>query len=194
MTTQLPTISISSTALLYMDFQVDICAHYPHAEALIARAGEVLEKVRSKGVVVGHVRVAFEESDYQAIPERNKAFSTLGAIKRFPAAAPDSQIVAELAPVDGEISVRKTRVGAMSTTNLEEQLQGKGIDTLVLAGIATSGVVLSTVRAGADKDFRILVLSDLCLDADPQVHQVLIEKVFPRQAWVMSSEDFLTLI
>jgi nicotinamidase-related amidase len=82
----------------------------------------------------------------------------------------------------------------MSTTNLEEQLQGKGIDTLVLAGIATSGVVLSTVRAGADKDFRILVLSDLCLDADPQVHQVLIEKVFPRQAWVMSSEDFLTLI
>jgi len=56
--------------------------------------------------------------------------------------------------------------------------------TLVLAGIATSGVVLSTLRQAADLDYRLVVLSDGCADADPQVHQVLTEKVFPRQAEV----------
>jgi len=65
-------------------------------------------------------------------------------------------------------------------------LRSQQIDTLILTGIATSGVVLSTLREAADKDFSIKVLSDACLDADPEVHRVLTEKVFPRQADVMS--------
>jgi hypothetical protein len=58
--------------------------------------------------------------------------------------------------------------------------------TLILGGIATSGVVLSTLREAADKDFALTVLSDACLDADPEVHRVLMEKVFPRQANVLT--------
>jgi nicotinamidase-related amidase len=61
-------------------------------------------------------------------------------------------------------------------------LRGRGIDHLVLAGIATSGVVLSTLRQAADLDYRLTVLADGCLDADPEVHEVLLHKVFPRQA------------
>jgi nicotinamidase-related amidase len=56
----------------------------------------------------------------------------------------------------------------------------------VLAGIATSGVVLSTLRQAADLDYQLTVLADGCLDADPEVHRVLLEKVFPRQAEVTS--------
>jgi nicotinamidase-related amidase len=61
----------------------------------------------------------------------------------------------------------------------------------VLTGIATSGVVLSTLREAADRDFRLVVLSDGCLDADPEVHRVLTEKVFPRQAEVMAVADWV---
>jgi nicotinamidase-related amidase len=61
-------------------------------------------------------------------------------------------------------------------------LRSGGIDSLVLAGIATSGVVLSTVRQAADLDYQLTVLADGCLDADPEVHRVLTEQVFPRQA------------
>ena len=61
-------------------------------------------------------------------------------------------------------------------------LRAGGIDHLVLAGIATSGVVLSTLRQAADLDYRLTVLADGCLDADPEVHRVLTGKVFPRQA------------
>jgi len=54
----------------------------------------------------------------------------------------------------------------------------------VLTGVATSGVVLSTLRQAADLDYRLTVLSDGCLDNDPEVHTVLTAKVFPAQAEV----------
>jgi len=55
----------------------------------------------------------------------------------------------------------------------------------VLCGIATSGVVLSTLRQAADLDYRLTVLRDACADAEAEVHRVLTEKVFPRQADVV---------
>lgn len=64
-------------------------------------------------------------------------------------------------------------------------LRASHADSLVLAGIATSGVVLSTLRQAADLDYSLTVLADGCLDADPEVHRVLLEKVFPRQAEVV---------
>jgi nicotinamidase-related amidase len=60
----------------------------------------------------------------------------------------------------------------------------------VLTGIATSGVVLSTLRQAADLDYRLIVLADACLDADPEVHRVLTEKVFPRQAEVRTVAEW----
>ena len=71
---------------------------------------------------------------------------------------------------------------------MEPALQG--IDHLVLAGIATRGVVLSTLRQAADLDYRLTVLADGCLDADPEVHQVLLGKIFPRQAEVIGVAEW----
>jgi nicotinamidase-related amidase len=88
------------------------------------------------------------------------------------------------------VTVRKLRVSAFTGSDLEVVLRAQGIEHLVLAGIATSGVVLSTARAAADLDYRLTVLSDGCLDADPEVHRVLLEKVFPRQAEVATIADW----
>jgi nicotinamidase-related amidase len=62
----------------------------------------------------------------------------------------------------------------------------------VLAGIATSGVVLSTIRQAADLDYELTVLEDGCADADPEVHRVLMEKVFPRQASVITAQEWIS--
>jgi nicotinamidase-related amidase len=70
-------------------------------------------------------------------------------------------------------------------------LRAGEIRNLVLTGIATSGVVLSTLRQAADLDFGLTVLADGCLDGDPEVHRVLTEKVFPRQADVVSVEEWV---
>jgi nicotinamidase-related amidase len=51
---------------------------------------------------------------------------------------------------------------------------------------STNGVVLSTLRAAADMDFRVTVLADGCADPDAEGHRVLLEKVFPRQAEVLT--------
>ena len=86
----------------------------------------------------------------------------------------------------------KVRFGGFSTTDLYEQLRARGVKTIIISGIATRGVVLSTVRDAADKDLRIFVIKDLCLDADPEVHRVLTEKVMPAQAWVVTSDELLS--
>jgi nicotinamidase-related amidase len=82
--------------------------------------------------------------------------------------------------------VTKRRIGAFAGSDLEIVLRSAGIEALVLAGVATSGVVLSTVRLAADMDYRLTVLADGCADADPEVHRVLTGKVFPRQATVQT--------
>jgi nicotinamidase-related amidase len=87
--------------------------------------------------------------------------------------------------------VLKKRVSAFTGSDLDVLLRGAEIDTLVLTGIATSGVVLSTLRQAADRDFRLVVLADGCLDSDSEVHRVLTEKVFPRQAEVTTVEEWV---
>ncbi len=73
-------------------------------------------------------------------------------------------------------------------------LRAAGVDTLVLLGIATSGVVLSAVRHAADEDYRLIVVEDGCADRDPEVHRVLMEKVFPRQGTVVRSEAVIAAV
>ena len=91
---------------------------------------------------------------------------------------------------DDDIVVTKLRVSAFAGSDLEVLLRGLEVRDLVLAGIATSGVVLSTLRQAADLDFGLTVLSDACADGDPEVHRVLLEKVFPRQADVVTTAEW----
>jgi nicotinamidase-related amidase len=90
--------------------------------------------------------------------------------------------------------VIKSRVNAFAGTDLELLLRAREIDTLVLFGIATSGVVLSTALHAADADFRLLIVKDCCADLDQSVHSCLIEKVLPRCATVLSSDEALSLV
>jgi nicotinamidase-related amidase len=181
------TIDPQRTALLVMDYQEAIVAMIEDADALVARAAQAIELVRGYGGHIGYVRVAFTAADLQNIP----ATSSMGArIAAGPEAfmddSPTTQIDERVAPRSEDIIVRKTRVGAFSTTDLAQQLTSRGIDTLILAGISTSGVVLSTVRDASDRDYRLFVLSDATADRDPVVHECLMEKVFPRQADVIT--------
>ena len=86
--------------------------------------------------------------------------------------------------------ITKTKPGPSSTTALDVTLREMGKDTLVV-GVATSGCVLSSVRWAEDVDYKIVVVSEACSDADPEVHRVLTEKVYPRQGTVMITDQFL---
>jgi nicotinamidase-related amidase len=181
--------------LLVMDFQVGIVERVADAEPLLRRVAGAIATARARGLAVGYVRVAFEDADYDAVPPTNKLFNRLAEGGRANHAdAPATAVHDQVAPEPGDIVVRKTRVGAFSTTDLDEQLRTRGISTLLLAGISTSGVVLSTVRDAADRDYRIVVLADGCADFDAEVHDVLLGKVFPRQADVVAVADLEALV
>lgn len=185
------TLDPSRTALVLMDYQRGIVGRLADgdADALVERAAAALDLARRAGVTVGYVRVALADDEAAAVPERNRTFSALAGRGGMRPDDPDTAVVDRLAPRPEDVTVRKVRVGAFSTTDLDDQLRRRGIDTLVLAGISTSGVVLSTVRDAADRDYGLVVVADLCADTDAEVHRVLIEKVFPRQADVVSSAE-----
>jgi nicotinamidase-related amidase len=194
MTDPAPAIDPRRTALLMMDFQSGIVARVPDSEGLLERARALVALARRRAVTVGYVRVAFEADDYDAVPDTNKSFRVLAANRGMDSGAPETAVHDAIAPEPGDIVVRKTRVGAFSTTDLDRQLRDRGIDTIVLAGISTSGVVLSTVRDGADRDYRIYVVEDATADLDPAVHEILMHEVFPRQADVVSTAELSALL
>jgi nicotinamidase-related amidase len=99
--------------------------------------------------------------------------------------------MAQVMPQSGDVVLTKHRVGPFSTTDLNERLKKLGIETLVLMGVASSGCVLSAVRWAADIDYKLIVLSDCCADRDDEVQRVLMEKIFPGQATVTTSKEFI---
>lgn len=177
---------MSRTALLSMDLQLNHLAHTP-AEYL-PRAVRAHDTARSAGIPVIHVALQLRPGHIDAHP-RNKIFGSLPS-HLFTADDPGAAIHPDAAPAQGEIVVHKNRVSAFAGNNLQQILDAQDIGHLVLAGIATSGVVLSTALQAADLDYRTTVLSDACADPDPAVHRTLVDDVFPRRGEVVTVEEW----
>ena len=174
-------------ALLVMDVQEGIVKRFGEKPEALAPFRRAVSAARAAGIPVIFVRVAFR-AGYPEVSPKNKAFSSLTKLGGMTVTDASTQIHSSVAPEPGEPVVTKLRVSAFAGSDLEVILRSRMIDTLVLAGIATSGVVLSTLLEAADKDYGLVVLSDACLDADPEVHRVLIEKLFPRRADVLTAD------
>lgn len=186
-------IDRARSAVLAMDYQTGIVAGYATGQdALLQRAGDVLARARRAGLPVIYITVGFRPG-YPEISPRNARFSALKEGGRF-LAGPDAEVHPAVAPAPGDILVTKHRVSAFAGTDLEMILRANGIDTLILFGIATSGVVLSTVRHAADADYRLIVVKDCCADRDPDVHRCLVDTVFPGQATVITAGELLEVL
>ncbi|HEY4163640.1 MAG TPA: isochorismatase family cysteine hydrolase [Dongiaceae bacterium] len=183
------TIDPKTSALLVMDYQIAIVEGFADdKDALLQRMAGLIDVARTAGMMVLYVVVGFREG-YPEVSPKNMSFSAVKAAGRLAAGSPDGGIHPAVAPKAGEVVVTKHRVGAFLGTDLDMVLRANGIETMVLAGIATSGVVLSTLRHAADADYRLVVVRDCCSDRDAEVHRVLLDKVFPRQSMVVTAED-----
>jgi nicotinamidase-related amidase len=183
------TFEPNRTALLVMDLQTDVVAMFGEkATPLLDRAADVVALARRAHVPIIYIVVGFRPG-YPELNPRNDAFSAVSRSGRFVVGHPGSDIAPAVRPEEGDIVVVKHRVSAFAGTDLEMILRARGVDTLVLLGIATSGVILSTVRHGADADYRLVVVKDCCADRDEEVHRVLTEKILVRQATVICASD-----
>jgi nicotinamidase-related amidase len=174
-----------TTAVLTLDIQEGVVASMPGAEAILPQAAAVVELARTAGFLLLHVGLGFEPG-YPEISPRHARFSLLRERGQYVKGSASARIHGAIWK-PGDIVVHKHRVSAFSGNALQMILGARGIETLVLCGIATSGIVLSTLRAASDLDFQCVVVKDACCDRDEEVHRVLTEKVFVTQATVVTA-------
>jgi len=177
------------TALLIADFYAEMMHTLPHAveRHVVEKTRALQQAARQAGILVCYSATVFR-SGYIEISDRNKTFSERKRSGQPAVSDPIQLIHAAVAPGAGEVVVGKHRVNALYGTDLDMVLRANAIDTLVILGYATSGVVLSTVRYAADADYRLVVVEDCCSDQQADVHDFLTQRIFPRQADVVTSE------
>ncbi len=182
----------SQTALLVMDLQNPIIQSLTDQTTIVTNVSKAVAQARAKKIPVIYVVVGFRPAAPE-ISAQNKSFSILNNKEMWTTEFSDQwvQIHPDLTPQTDEVVITKRRISAFTGSDLEVVLRGLNIRHLVLTGISTSGVVLSTVREAADKDFQLTVIEDCCADRDPEVHQVLTSKVFPAQAEVIRLENWI---
>lgn len=179
-------------ALLVMDMQQGVLTRFGDgADALVARTAQAIAAARSASIPVIFVRVAFR-AGYPEVSPRNRGFAAIAARGgSFTEDDAATQLHPGLGAGPDDVVVVKRRVSAFSGSDLDVVLRSLGVDSLVLGGVVTSGVVLSTVRQAADLDYRLTVLSDACADTDTAAHDVLIGSILPRQAEVVTVADWV---
>jgi nicotinamidase-related amidase len=183
-----------TTALLILDVQPATMGMLGEsAPAFAANVKKALAAARRHGILVLHVVVGFRKG----FPELSAAMTnaTFAALRGNAAAMPGLENPVpdpSIEPQPNEMVITKRRVSAFAGSDLEVILRGYKIEHLVLTGIATSAVVLSTLCQAADMDYRISVLSDVCADRDPEIHTILLSKVFPRRAEVLTADQWIT--
>ena len=187
-----PPLDPSHTAVLSMDLQAAIIRIYTgeQEQSLIGRAADALRSCRDRGITVIHIQVGFRPG----MPEINPRNALFAAVRNSPERqklfqGDAGKIHPALGPEGDDIVVTKHRVSAFAGTDLDMILRAKAIDTLLLFGIATSGVVLSTLVDAFDADYRVIVVGDCCADIDADVHKVLVEKFFPRRGTVVTAAE-----
>jgi nicotinamidase-related amidase len=179
------------SAVLSMDLQTGVVSVYVKDEGFIPRVARTLEQARGAGLPIIHVRVGFRPN----VPEANPRNLFLSAVKASTKhqqffQGESGAIHSALTPAASDLVVTKSRVSAFAGTDLDLLLRAHDIETLIIFGIATSGVVLATLVAAFDADYRLIVIKDCCADLDAELHQCLIGKYFPRLAAVVTASEF----
>ncbi|SAL57252.1 isochorismatase hydrolase [Caballeronia turbans] len=190
MSPQIPAIAPARTALVVMHYQADILGLFPSvAPALIANTRTLCDAARARGVGVYFVNLRFSPG-YPEVSPLNKNGQ---GIKRLGLFTGD-RTAPELGQRDDEPLIIAHRASVFFGTGLEERLAARGVDSLIMAGIASTGVVLSSVAYASDADFRLYTVKDCCYDPDQVVHEHLFSTAFESRTTVLSLADALLLL
>lgn len=169
--------ALARTALLIIDMQRDFIEpggfgatlgnDVSLLSAIVPTCQTVLGAWRTAGGLVVHTREAHRPDLSDCPPaKRNRGSPTLrigdmGPMGRILVAGePGNQIIAELAPVAGEIVVDKPGKGAFYATQLHNLLQARGITHLLFMGVTTEVCVQTSMREANDRGYDSLLLTD----------------------------------
>ncbi|WP_199509857.1 isochorismatase family protein [Nucisporomicrobium flavum] len=167
------TLSPARTTLVVVDLMPRIVEQDmgPHRGAdVVARAVRLADAFRRAGGTVVLVRV--ERPNVAEQP-------------------PGSGFVRELEPRPDDVVIVKRTIGAFYGTGLADRLRDRGIDTVVLAGLATTMGVESTARAAADHGFDVVFAADAMSGVTTAEHDHALTVVLPRFGEVLTTDAVL---
>ena len=169
---------------------------YQHrlAQHVIPNIGRLLSDFRHRGALVAFTEFGSEADDGSDLPlwaRRHNAISAqlIGTRCYLPLSDPESRVIAELAPRDGELLVTKTTSGPLAGTRLPRILRERGITTAVVVGVATNVCVQGMARELADSDFDVYVCADACATIGAAFHEAALSSLAVAFAHVVSTED-----
>ena len=165
-------INRNKTAVIILDYQVSRLGVFPKEieNGLISKANQISTAARQNSIPVIFIRLQKGER------------------------TTDTELHPQLVHQTGELVLTKKKSSPFSTTDLDDRMKKRGIDTLVILGVYTGGAVLSTVRWAAEMDYKMFVLSDCCAERDEEVQRVLIEKILIHKTTVITANGFLELL
>ena len=194
--TALLSIDVQNTYMTPSDDPVERARWAPFYERMreivIPRTANIQNSFRKHGMDVLHARIAclLENGKDRSLSQKKPGWNYL----LLPKDREDAQIVAELAPREGEIVVTKTTDSALTGTNLRLVLHNMGIKNVVLTGIFTDQCISSTVRSLADESFNVILVEDCCAAGTDELHRKELEILNMIYCHVISSGELMDIM
>lgn len=185
------TLDMARTALVLIDLQNSNVnrelAPYS-AEQTVGNCVLLAQEMRNRGAMIVYVRVLLNELP---TPLADAPMRPPGA-----AAPPyDASDLADMAGVEAtDIVVTKRQWGAFYGTELDQLLRRRGIDTIVLGGIATNFGVESTARAAFDRNYKLVFAEDAMSSMDAEAHHFACKHIFPKMGRVRSTRALIDML
>ncbi|KZB79309.1 cysteine hydrolase family protein [Amycolatopsis regifaucium] len=180
-----------TVALIIGDLQRGITDKYPFAGKVLPQVAELLPRARAAGVRVVFVHFAMRGNGADLPPGNALVRSFFEAGDTFHEGSAGTELTLPVA--DEDVVVLKRRASAFAGTDLDLVLRAGGVDTVAIAGVATSAMVAATCYDAADRGYHVTVLRDGCADGDPAMHDFFMDAVFPSRGFeVVSSAEWST--
>jgi len=184
-------INRNTTALVVIDLQKGIAGYptQPHTAAtVISNAAKLVKTFREKKMPVCLVHVTLSPETALKV----KSDSTFTRTEPFP---PDwAEFIPEIAPVATDIIIGKKQWGAFYGTDLELQLRRRGMDTIILCGIATDYGVESTARFAYEYGFNTVFAEDAMASHTKEQHECAVNFILKRLGRVRLTDEILAAL
>ena len=181
-------------ALVLVDFTVGFCdpAHFGGGNILDAarQSRHLLQAFRQLGLPVAHTRIVYAEDGSDAGAWLRK----VPTLAKLTDSNPLGQIIPELAPLPGELVVKKQQASAFCGTNFLAWLTARGADTLVVAGCTTSGCVRATVVDSVSLNLRTVVPADCVGDRAIGPHEANLFDMQQKYADLIDSAQLIAML
>ncbi|CCH31069.1 isochorismatase family cysteine hydrolase [Actinosynnema sp. NPDC047251] len=172
-----------TTALIIGDLQRGITGDFPFARQVLPPITELLPRARAAGALVVFVHIAFRPNGADLPPDNALYRGFFDAGDAFHEGSAGT--VVDLPVADEDVVVLKRRASAFAGTDLDIVLRARKVDTVVIAGVATSAMVAATAYDAADRGYHVTVLRDGCADADQAMHDFFVDAVFPSRGFTV---------